>query len=145
MIILIPLLMLLIGLFIFLKFDDDEERIGIGILFISAPFLLLIIIAFLHEYVAYTKNIAIVTYCDDSVEQKTLELNDTVSINKTNDIYQNKFSNKSIVNSNLDTPIASTQQYLQDIQKSRLKERERCLQAKRDVLSFKIGLFGFAQ
>lgn len=88
---------------------------------------------------------ATVEYCKESVDEKSLELEETITINKTDEIYENKFSKNSSHSRNHDTPIASTQEYLQDIQASRLKERERCLQAKRDILSFRLGLFGFAQ
>lgn len=145
MIIIIPLILFIVSTIIFLKLKDTNEASG-GFVLTSVMFsgtsLMVAVTFFMLEYSTYVNSLATIEYCKESIDNKTLELDETITINKTDEIYENKFSKVATHTKNNDTPIASTQEYLKDIQESRLQERERCLRAKRDVLSFKLGFFG---
>jgi hypothetical protein len=145
MIFLIPLLIFIPSILMFLKYPDNFHKgfLPFILSLITGFFLLLSGMIFLAEYGQYISSRATVAYCNEAIDNKTLELNDTVSINKTNEIYENKFSKIATHTKNLDTPIASTQEYLNKIQQQRLDERNDCMEAKKDVLAFELGFYGF--
>lgn len=134
--ILITVGFLIIILGVFLGKKNPDSINGDLIATIGTVFLFMILCIFVLEYVEYIESKATVFYCKETVDEKTLELNETVNINKTDEVYQKKFSKNATQ--------ARTQEYLKNIQNSRLREREKCLEAKRDVLRFKLGLFGIA-
>lgn len=148
MIILIPFLILILSLAIAVYFFIKDNYSSAGMLFIvislfPGAFLIFALIGFIFTYNSYITNLATLAYCNESVDESTIELNETIAINENDKIYNNKFSKTTTFASNNDTPIASTQEYLHDIQKDRSIERKKCIQAKRDVMGFKLGFYGF--
>lgn len=112
------------------------------LMIISGFFVFMSLGKWLANYYDYSKNKATVSVYEEAVNIKTLELEETIGIQKTQEIFQNKFSDKVTVSVNMDDPIRATQEYLQDIQEQRIDERNAYIQAKKDIIAYENSIFG---
>lgn len=137
------LLILILSIVAFIAYLNGDKYLKEAVPIGYSASLFVIFYIWFFPYYSYVSNKAIVYHYEESIKIKNEELNDTIKIQKEGSIFQNKFSQYAIASANHDKPIESTNQYLKEIQKERLKERNDYIKAKKAIYSYENGFFGW--